>query len=55
MFFALQRNELKVESDWISNMYDLECRVEEIPEFRNIAFYHHVILKHEMQNSEIDK
>jgi S-adenosylmethionine-dependent methyltransferase len=48
MFFALQRNELKMESDWISNMYNLECTTEEIPEFRNIAFFHHVILKHTM-------
>lgn len=46
MFFALQRNELKMEADWISNMYNLECKTEEIPEFRNIAFFHHVILKH---------
>ena len=46
MFYALQRNELKMESDWISNMYNLECITEEIPEFRNIAFNHHVILKH---------
>jgi len=48
MFFALQRNELKMESDWISNMYSLECTTEEIPEFRNIAFFHHVILKQTM-------
>lgn len=48
MFFALQRNEFKTESDWISNMYNLECATEEIPEFRNIAFFHHVILKHKM-------
>jgi hypothetical protein len=48
MFFALQRNELKMVSDWISNMYNLECKTEEIPEFRNIAFNHHVILKHTM-------
>lgn len=46
MFFGLQGNELKMESDWISNMYNLECITEEIPEFRNIAFFHHVILKH---------
>jgi len=45
MFFALQRNELKMESDWISKMYKLECAAEEIPEFRNIAYFHHVILK----------
>jgi hypothetical protein len=27
------------------NMYNLECAAEEIPEFRNIAFFHHIILK----------
>ncbi len=48
MFFALQRNEIKKEPDWISNMYNLECATEEIPEFRNIAFFHHIILKHSM-------
>jgi S-adenosylmethionine-dependent methyltransferase len=46
MFFGLQNNELKIEPDWILNMYNLECSAEEIPEFRNIAFFHHVILKH---------
>ncbi len=45
MFFALQRNELKTESDWFLNMYKLECAAEEIKEFRDIAFFHHVILK----------
>lgn len=45
-FFALQRNELKMESDWVSKMYKLESEVESIPEFRNIAYFHHVILKH---------
>lgn len=44
-FFALQRNELKVEDDWSSNMFKLECAVEETPTFRDIAFFHHVILK----------
>jgi SAM-dependent methyltransferase len=48
MFFALQRNELKMEPDWISDMYNLECSTEEIPEFRNIAYFHHIILKHTM-------
>lgn len=46
MFFALQRNELKMDPDWIINMYQLECSTEEIPEFRDIAFFHHVILRH---------
>ena len=26
-------------------MYDLECKAEEIPEFRDIAFFHHIILR----------
>lgn len=46
IFFALQRNELKIDPDWISNMYNIECAAEEIPEFRDIAFFNHVILKH---------
>lgn len=45
MFYALQRNEFKTEEDWIDKMYELECRAEEIQEFRDIAFFHHVILK----------
>lgn len=46
MFFGLQRNELKMNPNWISEMYNLECTAEEIHEFRDIASYHHVILKH---------
>lgn len=45
MFYALQRNELKNGGEWMENMYQLECRAEEIPEFRDIAFFHHVILR----------
>ena len=45
IFYALQRNELKTGDEWFSNMYDLECRAEEIPEFRDIAFFHHIILR----------
>lgn len=44
IFYALQRNELKTGDEWFSNMYALECRAEEIPEFRDIAFFHHIIL-----------
>lgn len=43
-FFALQRNEVKHEADWMRKMFQLECMVEERPEFRDIAFFHHVIL-----------
>lgn len=46
MFFGLQRNELKMNPNWVSEMYNLECLVEEVTEFRNIASFHHVILKH---------
>ena len=45
MFYALQPNEVKNFDDWIEKMYNLECAASEIEEFRNIAFFHHVILK----------
>lgn len=45
MFYALQRNELKTGEDWLNNMIKLECKAEEVPEFRDIAFFHHVILR----------
>lgn len=45
MFFALQRNEIKKDPDWMTNMFRLECEAEEVKEFRDIAFFHHVILK----------
>lgn len=45
-FFALQRNEVKREEDWLQKMFQLECMVEERPEFRDIAFFHHIILSH---------
>lgn len=45
IFYALQRNELKTGDEWFPNMYALECRAEEIPEFRDIAFFHHIILR----------
>ncbi len=44
-FFALQRNELKIGDEWIHNMFKLELAVEEKKEFRDIAFFHHLILK----------
>ena len=44
-FYALQRNEWKYEDDWLESMFKIECAVEEMPEFREIAFFHHVILK----------
>jgi len=44
-FYSLQKNELKSDPNWISNMYKIECLVEEIPEYREIAFFHHIILR----------
>lgn len=45
MFYGLQRNDVKTEPDWLANLYALECEAEEIPAFRDIAFFHHVMLK----------
>ncbi len=45
MLFGLQRNELKMEPDWISNMFKLECAIEENPTFRDIAFFQHIIIR----------
>lgn len=44
-FFGLQRNEFKEEPDWMENMYLLETQVEERSPFRELAFYHHLLLK----------
>lgn len=45
IFYALQSNEFKSKADWKENIFKLECAVEEIPEFREVAFYHHIILR----------
>ncbi len=44
IFFGIQRNECKMQADWEEKMFLLESRAEEIPEFRDIAFSHHLIL-----------
>lgn len=44
-FFALQDNAFKTKLGWVEEMLKLERAVERIPEFRNIAFFHHVLLK----------
>ena len=44
-FYALQRNEWKSDEEWQKKMFAIETAVEEIREFRDIAFFHHVILK----------
>ncbi len=50
-FFALQRNEWKTEPDWAFKMFELECAVEELPAFRDVAFFQHVILRHRKKGS----
>lgn len=45
MFFGLQRNEWKSEPDWKDTMYQMESAAEMAPEFRAIAFFHHVIMR----------
>ena len=44
-FYALQSNDIKHEEDWITRMFELETRVEQIEEFRNISFFHHFELR----------
>jgi len=44
-FWALQQNnEAKYEDNWSDKMLLVEMKVSEIDEFKNIAFFHHVIL-----------
>ncbi len=45
IFFGLQRNEFKEEKNWQERMFNLESRAEEIPTFRDIAFFHHILLE----------
>lgn len=44
-FYGLQNNKIKHQKDWLDNMLDIEMSVAEIEEFRNIAVFHHVIMK----------
>lgn len=44
-FYGIQHNSLKIEPDWLENMFQLECAVESDPTFSNIAFFQHLILK----------
>ncbi len=44
-FFGLQRNEFKEKESWLNDMFLLETQVEERSPFREVAFYHHLLLK----------
>ena len=45
IFFALQNNDLKVKPGWLEEMFALERKADQIPQFRDIAFFHHLIIK----------
>lgn len=45
IFFALQRNEFKTEEGWLESMYQIEVAAQQIPTFRDIAFFQHLILQ----------
>ena len=44
-----QKQELHEDEKWQEKMMRLERRVEKVPEYRNIAFFHHLILKKQQQ------
>ena len=44
-FWDLQQNQEKHgDEDWQRKILQLEMRVEKIPEYRNVAFFHHLLL-----------
>lgn len=46
VFWDLQQNqEVQQNEQWQKNMLELEHRVQDIDEYRNIAFFHHIILR----------
>ena len=46
IFWDLQQNQEKHgDEDWQRKMIQLEMRVAQIPEYRDIAFFHHLLLK----------
>lgn len=45
-FWDLQQNQQRHgDEDWQEKMMQLELRVSQIPEYRDIAFFHHILLK----------
>ena len=43
--YGLQNNDIKYKDGWQETMLEIETAVSEKEEFRNIAFFHHVILR----------
>lgn len=50
-FYGLQNNDIKFDKSWLPSMLDLELSVSQIEELRNIAFYHHLILRRKNEKS----
>lgn len=44
-FYGLQNNDIKFTDKWFSDMLSLELKVSKMDVFRNISFYHHLLLK----------
>ena len=44
-FYGLQDNKIKYEKSWLETMLDIETAVSDLEEFKNIAFFHHIILR----------
>lgn len=46
VFWDLQQNqEIQQDEQWQKRMLELEHRVQDVDEFRNVAFFHHLILR----------
>ena len=43
--YGLQNNEIKYKDGWQETMLEIETAVSEKEEFRNISFFHHLILR----------
>lgn len=44
-FYALQDNRHKSDPKWMENMLKIELAVSEIPQLREVAFFHHIIMR----------
>lgn len=45
-FWDMQQNqEIHKDIEWQENMLEMELRVSDLDEYKNIAFFHHLILK----------
>ncbi|MCI8625773.1 MAG: methyltransferase domain-containing protein [Lachnospiraceae bacterium] len=45
-FWDMQQNqEIHKDTEWQKNMLEMELRVSDLDEYKNIAFFHHLILK----------